>query len=104
MSNQWITVGKNNKPLRGKWTTQPVGGRQGHGEHLRPPPQGHGEHLQPPVKLPKVPSLPPGPPKPASLLGIPPELRIQIWELCLPSDHEINVSEPTSPTTCSCLN
>ncbi|CAO1602465.1 hypothetical protein XANCAGTX0491_006075 [Xanthoria calcicola] len=95
MSNQWITVGKNNKPLRnGKRTKQSVGGRQGHGEHLQPPPQGHGEHLQPPVKLSKVPSLPPGPPKPASLLGIPPELRIQIWELCLPSDHEINLSDP----------
>ncbi|KAI4256707.1 MAG: hypothetical protein L6R42_006060 [Xanthoria sp. 1 TBL-2021] len=81
MSDEWITVGKNNKPLRGsKGNQQPING-----------PKGNKKHLHQPGKLPKLPS---GPPIQGSLLGIPPELRIKIWEYGLPSGGTINLSAP----------
>lgn len=82
MSDEWITVGRNNKPLRGsKGNMQPINRPQERCQRR----QGPKEHF-------KLLKTPPGPSKKGLLLTIPAELRIKIWEYCLPSDQIINVS------------
>ena len=81
MSSSWVTVGKNNKPLR-KIEKPPVAIR----EPKKPSKVSHG--------------VPKGPPKKASLLGIPAELRLKIWEDCLPSEEIVNVGLHHVITVC----
>ncbi|KAL8882301.1 MAG: hypothetical protein Q9198_000681 [Flavoplaca austrocitrina] len=84
MSNPWITVRKTRKPVR-KTEQLPS---------LTGPAKIPGTTL-PPKKLSKVShGVPKGPPKKASLLGIPAELRLKIWEDCLPSEEIVNLSRP----------
>ena len=82
MSNPWITVGKKNKTIRKVGQLPNPAGQP----KKAPGPTGEPEKRPKPARGPSKRS-----PKKASLLGIPAELRIKIWEDCLTPEETINV-------------